>query len=112
MLLRVRRDDSLTGLVALIGFDLDVQLVELFFGQRLRRLHHRSLPSASHRECLYLAQICLAREIHDDALDADGNAAVRRGSVLKRVQHMADALAGAPLPGGPPPLPRLWVSRV
>ncbi len=68
----------------------DMQLLELL-GRRLRRrAHHQVLGALVHREQHHLAQVFLAGEQHDDAVDARRDAAVRRRAERKRVQHAAE----------------------
>src|SRR3989344_2033536 len=71
---------------------LDTKLGELFGGELFGSLHDRSLTAARHRECLHLAQVRLTREIHDEALHAQCNAAVRRYAEAECREHVPDAL--------------------
>ena len=57
-----------------------------------RRAHHQILGALVHREQHHLAQILLAGEQHDDAVDAGRDAAMRRRAERERVQHAAEFL--------------------
>src|SRR3989344_5855541 len=78
--------------IALFRIHLEAELFQLRIGQGLRCFHHGRLAAARHREGLHLAQHRLAGEVHDSALDAGRDAAVRRRAVAEGAEHVPDAL--------------------
>src|SRR5690242_9383766 len=67
--------------------DADVELAQLLHGDRARRVHHQILGLLVHREEDDLADVRLAGEQHDDAVDAGGGAAVRRRAIFEGADH-------------------------
>ena len=54
------------------------------------RAHHQVFGALVHREEHDLAQILLARQQHDDAVDARRDAAMRRRAALEGAVHAAE----------------------
>src|SRR5712691_11664793 len=76
------------------SLDTDSQLIQLRRVHRRRRLAHEVLRPCRLRECDDLAERLAARHQHHDAVEAEGDAAVRRGAVAKGFQEKAEAFAG------------------
>src|SRR5271166_1137478 len=72
--------------------EADVQFAQLLRADRRRRAHHQILGPLVHREQHDFAKILLARQQHDDAVDARGDAAVRRRPALEGAVHAAEFL--------------------
>ena len=70
----------------------DVQLAKLLLRNLRRRAHQQILGALVHREQHHLAQVLLAAQQHDDAVDAGRDAAVRRRAERQRAQHAAELL--------------------
>ncbi len=57
-----------------------------------RRAHQQILGLLVHGEQRNLAQVLGADQQHDDAIDSEGHAAMRRGTVLERTVETAEPL--------------------
>src|SRR3984893_18716886 len=82
-----------TACVSTLGFrriEPDVQLAQLLRRHRRRRAHEQILGALVHRKKHDLAQIVLAREQHDDAVEAGRDPAVRRRAILESAIHAAE----------------------
>src|SRR3989344_365472 len=94
MYARVERlyERTLTGLRFVFFGYLDTQFGKLCGSQILRRFHDGSLAAARHREGLHFAQMRFSCEIHDEPLDAERDASVRRYAESECSEHVSDAL--------------------
>src|SRR5260370_15346254 len=93
--------DCLTPLSLLL--DRDPQLIELFFVDAGRRIGHQILGGGGLSEGDDLADGFFTGEEHDDAVDAERDAAVRRRAVSERVEEEAEAAAKLFLAQAEPP---------
>src|SRR3954464_2944600 len=82
------------GLHALRVAQADVQLTQLLLVHRPGRLREQVLRPLGLGEGDDITQRLGAGHEHDEAVQADGDAAVRRGAVLQRVQQEAELRLG------------------
>src|SRR5438128_1465949 len=76
---------------SLVDFiELDAQLLELLWIHRRGRVGHETLSFLGLRERDHVADGVGTAEQHDQAIQAERDAAVRRGAVLKGVQQKAE----------------------
>ena len=75
----------------------DVQLAQLLLVDRARRVGEQVLGALRLRERDHVAQRLGPGHQHDEAVEADGDAAVRRRAVLQRVEQEAELGAAPPL---------------
>src|SRR6478752_8955376 len=75
-----------------LAHDRQPELGQLLRRQRRRRARERIAASAELREGDDLAQVVRVAELHRDAVDAGGDAAVRRRAEAQRTQEEAEAL--------------------
>jgi hypothetical protein len=66
-----------------------VQLAQLLFLHRRRRVHHQILRLLVQRKGDHLADVVGARQQHDDAVDARRHTRVRRRPVAESVEQAA-----------------------
>src|SRR5579875_3719675 len=85
-----RISSSTSGLRLLFIFRsyLQVQFSQLLFIDRRVRIHHQINRALCLGEGDYLANIVHVCEEHHQAINAQGYAAVRRGAIFKRLEHM------------------------
>src|SRR5260370_31095166 len=74
-------------------FDGDSELVQLIFINRRRRIGHQILGGGGCGEGDHFADRFFAGEEHDHAVDAEGDAAVRRSAIRQRVEEKAEPAA-------------------
>ena len=68
------------------------QLVELIRIYRRRRCHEQVLAALGLREGDHVAQIVHVDQLHDPAIETEGEAAMRRSAGLEGIEHEAEAL--------------------
>src|SRR6266446_4693898 len=79
--------------LSLLDHDPDPQFPQLSLSHGRRRFHHKVLRGSGFGEGNYLAQTIRSRQNHHNAIEAERDPAVRRGSVLERFQEEAEARA-------------------
>src|SRR5271154_3583612 len=71
----------------------DVQFSELSLADVSRRIHHKIRSRLSFRESNYVANTVRRRHEHRQAIEPEGNTAVRRCAKLQRIQQETELLS-------------------
>src|SRR5258708_15564608 len=78
---------SAMGMLLLCVPQFDVQVAQLLLGDGARRLDHQVLAALRLRERDHVADLVHARHQRDEAIQAEGDAAVGRRAVRQRVEQ-------------------------